>query len=61
MAYSDEIKKLRSELILSQIELSKLFLSLINLCKTNKTNSIVNLKDHVLKKYNINLGDNYGW
>lgn len=60
MAYSDEIKKLRSELILSQIELSKL-LSLINLCKTNKTNSIVNLKDHVLKKYNINLGDNYGW
>lgn len=56
MAYSDKIKKLRSELILSQIELSKLFLSLINLCKTNKTNSIVNLRDHVLKKYNINLG-----
>ena len=61
MAYSDEIKKPRSKLILSQIGLSKLFLSFINLCKTNKTNSIINLKDHVLKKCNINLGDNYGW
>ncbi|MEI3535410.1 MAG: hypothetical protein V8R16_01305 [Bacilli bacterium] len=47
MAYLDEIKKPRSKLILSQIGLSKLFLSFINLCKTNKTNSIINLKDHV--------------